>query len=64
MKEYVQAGNFYRSLREAEKNDLADSIAADIFFLDEKLQERICDMLLLVDEDLKERVVRINAFTL
>lgn len=64
MKEYIQAGNYYRSLSETEKNDLADSIAADIFFLDDKLQERIYDMLLMVDAELKERVVRINDFTL
>ena len=64
MKEYIQAGNFYRSLNESEKKDLADSIAADIFFLDDNLQGKILDMLMMVDSELREKVADITNFTL
>ena len=39
MKEFIQAADFYRSLDDDEKNDLADAIAVDIFFLEDDLQE-------------------------
>ena len=64
MKEFILARNFYRSLTENKKNDLADSIAADIFFLDETLQKKVIELLFLVDAELKEKVVNINSFTL
>lgn len=64
MKECVQAGNFYRSLEEQEKNDLADAIAADIFFLDNHLQEKVLELLRMVDPELKDKVDCINSFTL
>ena len=64
MKEFIQARNFYRSLTENKKNDLADSIAADIFFLDETLQKKVIELLFLVDAELKEKVMNINSFTL
>ena len=64
MKECIQAGNFYRSLDEQEKNDLADAIAADIFFLDNRLQEKVLELLHIVDPELKDKVDCINNFTL
>lgn len=64
MKELIQAGNYYRSLEEKEKNDLADSIAADIYFLDDKLQEKVLEILQKVDSELQEKVAEINNFTL
>ncbi|MGN0703728.1 MAG: catalase-related domain-containing protein [Lentihominibacter sp.] len=64
MKEYIQAGNFYRSLEDREKNDLADAIAADIFFLDDSLQQKVLDLLHMVDPELKQKIEDINDFTL
>ena len=64
MKECIQAGNFYRSLEKQEKNDLADAIAADIFFLDNNLQKKVLELLHMVDPELKDKVDCINSFTL
>lgn len=64
MKEYMQAGEFYESLSEAGKKDLAESIAADIFFLDDKLQENILAILDDISHELSVAVERINNFTI
>ena len=63
MKELIQAGNFYDSLSEEEKNELADSIAADIFFINEELQHELLEMLGMVSCGLREKIEEINSFT-
>ena len=52
MKEFIQAADFYRSLDDDEKNDLADAIAVDIFFLEDDLQEEIIEIMGIVDKRL------------
>lgn len=64
MKEFVQAACFYRSLDEDGKKDLAETIAADIIFLDEDMQRRIIELLQMVDSSLAKYVAEINNFTI
>ena len=63
MKELIQAGMFYRSLNKEEQDDLCNAIAADIYFLDSELQERVTKLLMKVDRKLAEEIVRRNDFT-
>lgn len=64
MKELIQAADFYASLNEEEKADLAEAIAADIFFLNQELQHGILSLLYEVDPRLGEEVSRRNDFTI
>lgn len=52
MKEFTQAGDFYRSLSAHERDDLIDSVAEDIFFLDDELQKKVISLLGKADIEL------------
>lgn len=60
MKELIQARNFYHSLTEEQREDLLESIAADIFFLEEDLQLQVTELLAKVDEELGGEIERRN----
>ncbi|MDO4545260.1 MAG: catalase-related domain-containing protein [Bacillota bacterium] len=60
MKELIQARNFYHSLTDAQREDLVESIAADIFFLEEELQMQVTELLEKVDDDLGKEIRRRN----
>ncbi|MCI6821039.1 MAG: hypothetical protein MR884_06230 [Clostridiales bacterium] len=64
MKEFIQAADFYRSLDDDEKNDLADAIAVDIFFLEDDLQEEIIEIMGIVDKRLASDIAERNGFTI
>lgn len=64
MKEFIQAAGFYRSLDDDEKNDLAEAIAGDIFFLDDSLQREIIDIMGVVDKRLASDIAERNGFTI
>lgn len=64
MKEFIQAADFYRSLGEDEKKDLAEAIANDIFFLDYGLQEEIISIMGMVDRRLASDIAERNGFTI
>ena len=61
MKEFIQAADFYRSLDDDEKNDLADAIAVDIFFLEDDLQEEIIEIMGIVDKRLASDIAKETA---
>ena len=63
MKEMIQAGLFYNSLDIEKQKDLCEAVAADIFFLDEELQEKVILLLTKVDRKLAEEIRRRNNFT-
>ena len=64
MKEFIQAAGFYRRLDDDEQNDLAESIAGDIFFLDDRLQREIIDIMGVVDKRLASDIAERNGFTI
>jgi catalase len=64
MKEFHQLRSFYAGLTESERADLAETIATDIYFLDEELQQEIIKFLNDIEENLGFRVREINGFTL
>lgn len=64
MKEFVQAGNYYRSLSEDEKRDLIESIASSIFFLEDDLQRDVLLLIRKVDNTLSDEIAKINNFTI
>lgn len=64
MKEFIQAAVFYRSLDDDEKNDLAETIAGDIFFLDDNLQREIIGIMGIVDKRLASDIAERNGFTI
>ena len=64
MKEFIQAAVFYRSLDDDEKNDLAEAIAGDIFFLDDNLQREIIGIMGIVDKRLASDIAERNGFTI
>lgn len=64
MKEFVQAGNYYRSLSEDEKRDLIESIASSIFFLEDDLQREVLLLIRKVDNTLSDEIAKINNFTI
>lgn len=64
MKEFVQAGNYYRSLSEEEKKDLTESIASSIFFLEDDLQRDVLLLIKKVDNTLSGEIAKINNFTI
>ena len=49
MKELIQAGEFFNKLSEAQKKDLEEAVAEDIFFLEDDLQKKIISLLNDVD---------------
>ncbi len=59
----AQAGEFYRSLPERERENLAEAIAEDIFFMEDEVCQRLMCALHEVDEELEERIRKINGFT-
>ena len=63
MKELVQAGNYYKGLNDEQKKDLAESIATDIFFLEDELQLKVIDIFAKVDIELSEEIKQRNSFT-
>lgn len=63
MKELMQAKQFYDSLCDEERQDLHETIAESIFFLDEDLQEKILALLHRVAPELSREIRRINRFT-
>lgn len=63
MNEIIQAGKFYDNLQEKQKEDLAEVIAEDIFFLDDDLQAEILKLLNSVDVELHKEVMNRNDFT-
>ena len=64
MKEMIQAGNFYNSLKEDERKDLIDAIAEDIVFLDDRLQRGVMDILNRVSPGFGDEVAKRNNFTI
>ncbi|HIU26167.1 MAG TPA: hypothetical protein IAC50_06730 [Candidatus Copromorpha excrementigallinarum] len=60
MKEFYQAGRFYRSLSPEEREDLAEAVAENIFFLDEELQEKVVLLLEKADRELGNKVKEKN----
>jgi len=64
MREFQQARSFYEELNERERSDLAETIANDIFFVDDEFQEDIIEFLMKIEPDLVRRIKEINGFTL
>ena len=64
MKEFYQAGRFYRSLSPEEREDLAEAVAENIFFLDEELQKKVAELLGTVDSGLGAEIMKRNNFTM
>ena len=62
MREFAQAGDFYNSLGQREREELHQALAEDIFFLEEGLQRKILALLHQVDPKLGEEVGRRNTF--
>lgn len=60
----AQAGDFYRSLTEDEKDKIVEEIAEDLFFIDDEVCQRLMFTLHDVDEDLEGRIRKINGFTI
>lgn len=60
MKEFYQAGRFYRSLSPEEREDLAEAVAENIFFLDEELQEKVVLLLEKADRELGNKIKEKN----
>lgn len=63
MKEMLQARSFYRAMNAAQRQDLEEAIAEDIFFLDSGLQERITVLISEAERQLAERIRHRNGFT-
>ena len=63
MKELIQAGEFFNKLSEAQKKDLEEAVAEEIFFLEDDLQKKIISLLNDVDHRLGTNVRRRNDFT-
>ena len=63
MNTFEQVKAFYISLNEEEKSELCETIAEDIFFLEDNLQERILELLQKAEPELAEKIRRINDFT-
>ena len=64
MREFKQARSFYEELNERERSDLAETIATDIFFMDDEWQKDIIEFLMEIEPDLVRRIKEINGFTL
>ena len=64
MREFKQARSFYEELNERERSDLAETIATDIFFMDDEFQKDIIEFLMEIEPDLVRRIKEINGFTL
>lgn len=64
MREIKQAAAFYNSLSEAQKKELIEAVAEDIFFLDDELQFRIIELLSSVEPLFAEAVKTRNNFTI
>lgn len=64
MREFKQARSFYEELNERERSDLAETIATDIFFMDDEFQKDIIEFLMEIEPDLVRRIKEINSFTL
>lgn len=60
----AQAKKFYNSLSEEEKELIAEGIAEDIYFIDDKVCEKVLCVLHSMDRDLAERIIKINGFTM
>ncbi len=60
MKEFYQAGRFYRSLSPEEREDLAEAVAENIFFLDEELQGKVVLLLEKADRELGNKIKEKN----
>ena len=58
-----QAGEFYRSLCEEERLELCKTIAEDIFFLEEALQDEILALLHDAEPEIRDKIREINCFT-
>jgi catalase len=63
LKEMLQARSFYRAMTAAQRQDLEEAVAEDIFFLDSRLQERITALIGEADVQLAENIRRRNDFT-
>lgn len=50
--DFTQAGIFYRSLKDMEKNHLIENIIDSIMFVDDEIQEKVVGYLSLADEEL------------
>lgn len=59
----LQARVFYREMTPAQRQDLEEAIAEDIFFLDRGLQEKIVALIGQADVQLAENIRRRNDFT-
>ena len=64
MMQRAQAGDYYLSLSEKEKEMLAEAISEDIFFIDDKVCQNVMCALHEVDPDLEQRIRKINGFTM
>lgn len=59
----LQARSFYRGMAPAQQQDLEESVAEDIFFLDSGLQEKITALIGEADGQLAGSIMRRNDFT-
>ncbi|NLD20271.1 MAG: hypothetical protein GX663_08530 [Clostridiales bacterium] len=64
MREAQQAAEFYKSLSEEEREDLAEAVAADIYFFDENMQEKIRKLIESTNMELWKKIAERNNFTL
>ena len=63
IQEKIQAAEYISNLTESEKRDLCESIAEDIYFLDEQLQKEIIDLLYEISPEISKHISEINSFT-
>ncbi len=64
LKEIIQAGRFYDSLTEAQKKDLTEAIAENIFFLEDDVQLEVIALLDRISPTLGDDIRRRNNFTI
>lgn len=64
MKHFQQAEEFYGNLSEDVRKDLCESIAEDIYFLNDELQQKILSLLDAAVPELSNKIREINSFTI
>lgn len=63
MREIELAGEFYRSLAPHEQREMEETLAEDIYFLEEALQQRVLELLRDADPQLAKSIGERNRFT-
>lgn len=61
---FQQAADFYGNLSEDARKDLCESMAEDIFFLNDELQQNILSLLDTAVPELSIKIREINSFTI